>query len=211
MQAAAWQRRGMSIALHVSLSARQLGADVLLGDLRDSLSLSRLNPALLVLEITEDVVMKDTGAMAERLREFKALGVHIAIDNFAADYGTLSQLTRLPLDIVEFDRSLIADIGKEDSAAALIHTLVQIADNLGLETVAAGVEDEAQLEELRSAGCAQAVGQPYSQPVSADELDKLFRDLETQATTPWTSLGGESLVDKRTEPYRDQAVNPHDP
>jgi EAL domain-containing protein (putative c-di-GMP-specific phosphodiesterase class I) len=196
----------MSIAIHVNLSARQLGAEVLLGDLRDTLRTSRLNPARLVLEVAEATIARDTAAIAERLAEFKALGVHIAMDSFGAAYATLNQLKLLPLDIVEFDRSLIADLGKQDSAASLIRLLVQIADRLGLGTLAAGVEDECQLEELRDAGCAGALGYLYSQPVDSDALDRLFRDFEAQTPTAWSAAGGGSLVDE-DEAVEDEVVD----
>ena len=190
MQAAAWQRREMSVAIHVNLSARQLRADVLLGDLRDALETSRLDPSLLVLEVAEATVVKDTAAVAERLSEFKALGVRIAVDNFGAAYATLGQLQRLPLDIVKIDRSLIADIGKDESGTAMIRTLVQIADGLGLRTVAEGVEDENQLNELREAGCSGALGYLFSQPVSAEQLDDLFADVEALAPDSWSAPDG---------------------
>ena len=96
MQAAAWQRRGMGIALHVNLSARQLGADVLLEELRDILNMSRLNPDLLVLEVAEATVVREPAAMAQRLNEFKALGVNIAMDSFGSAYSNLGQLKQLP-------------------------------------------------------------------------------------------------------------------
>ena len=175
----------MTIAVHVNLSARQLGAEALLADLRNSLRTSRLNPASLVLEVAEATIATDTAAMAERLAEFKALGVHIAMDRFGAAYATFSQLKLLPLDIVEFDRSLIAGLGREDSASALIHTLVEIADSLGLATLATGVEDQAQLKELRDAGCAGALGHLYSQPVDAEALDQLFKEFEVRAPLTW--------------------------
>jgi diguanylate cyclase (GGDEF)-like protein len=195
MQAAAWQRRGISVAVHVNLSARQLGARVLLGDLRDTLKTSRLDPAHLVLEVSEATIAKDTVAVAERLAEFKALGVNIAMDNFGAAYATLSQLKLLPLDIVEFDRSLVADIGREASATELVRTLVRIADSLGLRTLAAGVENDNQLKLLRDAGCAGALGYLYSQPVDAGALDKLFRDSEAQAPVAWRVPQGGRVVD----------------
>ncbi|MGA3351896.1 MAG: bifunctional diguanylate cyclase/phosphodiesterase [Acidimicrobiales bacterium] len=185
MQAAAWQRRGMSLELHVNLSARQLGADTTLDDLRDSLFMSRLDPALLVLEVAEATFATETWAVAARLEEFKALGVSIAMDSFGASYAALSHLKHLPIDIVEFDRSLVAEIGRNDSAAALVRTLVKVAESLGLKTLAAGVEDEEQLKQLRNAGCSGALGHLYSEPVDADELDKVFREFELD-TTGWS-------------------------
>jgi diguanylate cyclase (GGDEF)-like protein len=193
MQAAAWQRRGMSLELHVNISARQLGADSVLSDLEESLRMSRLNPALLVLEVAEATVVMDPRAVAQRLHEFKALGVSIAMDSFGAAYSALRHLRDLPLDIVEFDRSLVAELGKDDSAAALVGTLVQIAESLGLQTLAAGVEDESQLDELRKAGCSGALGHLYSEPVSAEALDAVFEEFETLEPTNWPHLSEERL------------------
>jgi len=216
MQAAAWQRRDMSVALHVNLSARQLRADVLLGDLRDALETSRLDPSLLVLEVAEATVVKDTALVAERLSEFKALGVQIAVDNFGAAYATLSQLQRLPLDIVKIDRSLIADIGKDDSGTAMIRTLVQIADGLGLQTVAEGVEHEVQLNELRDAGCSGALGYLFSQPVDAEALDTLFDDAEALAKSgsPGQAAANNELAEEDDElvvaEEGDELVQPDD-
>jgi diguanylate cyclase (GGDEF)-like protein len=178
MQAAAWQRREMGVEIHVNLSARQIRADVLLGDLRDALETSHLDPSLLVLEVAESTIVEDTAAVTERLGEFKALGVQIALDNFGAAYATLSQLRQLPLDSVKLDRSLIADLGKQDTGTAMVRTLVMIAHGLGLQSVAEGVEDEEQLKELRDAGCSGAFGYLFSQPVDADAMDKLFEEAD---------------------------------
>ena len=176
MQAAAWQRREMGVEIHVNLSPRQLRADVLLGDLRDALETSHLDPSLLVLEVAESTVVDDTAAVAERLNEFKALGVQTSLDNFGAAYATSSQLSRLPLDSVKLDRSLIADLGKQETGTAMVRTLLTIAHGLGLQSVAEGVEDEEQLKELRDAGCSGAFGYLFSQPVDAAAMDKLFEE-----------------------------------
>ena len=174
MQAAAWQRRQMGVEIHVNLSARQIRADVLLGDLRNALETSRLDPSLLVLEVAEATIVENTAAVAERLGEFKALGVQISLDNFGAAYATLNQLRRLPLDSVKIDRSLIADLGRQDNGTAMVRTLVSIAHGLGLQAVAEGVENEEQLKELREAGCSGAFGYLFSHPVDAEAIDSLF-------------------------------------
>jgi len=187
MQAAAWQRRKNGVAVRVNLSPSQIRADVLLGDLRDALEISRLDPSLLVLEIAESTIVENSSDIAERLNEFKALGVRIAVDNFGAAYATLGQLQHLPLDSVTIDRQLIADLGKQDTGTTLVRTLVGIAGGLGLETVAEGVEDELQLEELRDAGCSGALGYLFSEPVDSEAMDKLFENGE--ALTPGARRG----------------------
>jgi len=206
MQAAVWQRRGMSLELHVNLSASQLAAERLLGDLRDSLDTSRLDPALLVLEVAESTVVHDALAVMERLNEFKALGVSITMDSFGAVYGALSQLKHLPLDILEFDRSLVADLGKDESTRALVRTLVQIANNLGLETLAIGVETEEQLSELRNVGCTGALGHLYSEPVDAEAFDAIFKEFDGFDPTA-SSHAPEIALDKNGVVDEDKAVD----
>jgi len=147
---------------------------VLLGDLRDALETSHLDPSLLVLEIAEATIVDNIEAVAKRLAEFKSLGVRITVDNFGAAYATWSDLQRLPLDSVKIDRSLTADIGKEETGTAMVRTLVKIADGLGLQTIAEGVEDEQQLGELRDAGCTEAFGYLFSEAVDAEGISKLF-------------------------------------
>ncbi|HLN04999.1 MAG TPA: GGDEF domain-containing phosphodiesterase [Acidimicrobiales bacterium] len=194
MQAAAWQRRFARVTIHVNLSPRQLRADVLIGDLRDALETSHLDPSLLVLEVAESTIVADTATVTERIAEFKALGVQIAVDNFGAAYATLSQLQRLSVDSVKIDRALIADIGKEETGTSMLRTLVEIADGLGLQTIAQGVEDDVQLKELRDAGCSEAVGYLFSEPLDADALDKLFEDAEMLAPAARSGPPGASTV-----------------
>lgn len=195
MQAATWQRRGMSLEMHVNVSERQLRADVLLDDLRDSLFTSRLDPALLVLEVSESTVMKDAVAVTERLSEFKALGVSIAMESFGSAFSALRHLKQLPLDIVELDRSLVAEMGTDDSAASLVGTLVQIARNLGLMTLAVGVENNEQLVRLRDAGCGGVLGHLYSEPVDADTFDEMLKDFEPVGPTGWREMSEDSQGD----------------
>jgi EAL domain-containing protein (putative c-di-GMP-specific phosphodiesterase class I) len=183
----------MSLELHVNLSAVQLGAERLLGDLKESLNTSRLDPALLVLEVAESTVVHDAVDVMERLNEFKSLGVSVAMDSFGAAYGALSQLKHLPLDILEFDRSLVADLGTDDSVRALLRTLVQIADNLGLQTLAIGVETEVQLSELRKVGCSGALGHLYSEPVDAKAFDAIFKEFAASDPTAWSHAPGAAL------------------
>lgn len=221
MQAAAWQRRGMNLVLHVNLSPRQLGADSVLEELRDILKLSLLNPELLVLEVAEAAVLKEPTAMARRLSEFKSLGVRVAMDNFGTSYATLAHLKDLPIDMVEFDRRLVAGLGRDDSARALIETLVHIADGLGLRTLAAGVEDHEQLMALRETGCATALGHLYSEPVEASAFDDVFDDFEARAATAWPApamadaggdaeAGMQELSGDQTPPAED-AEQPEEP
>ena len=198
MQAAAWQRRRMGVEIHVNLSARQIRADVLLGDLRNALETSRLDPSLLVLEIAEATIVENTASVAERLGEFKSLGIKITLDNFGAAYATLSQLRRLPLDSVKIDRSLIAELGKHDTGTAMVHTLVSIAHGLGLHAVAEGVENEEQLNELREAGCSGAFGYLFSQPVDANAIDSLFDEAWVLTPSPGTARPG-GLAARRGE------------
>jgi EAL domain-containing protein (putative c-di-GMP-specific phosphodiesterase class I) len=125
------------------------------------------------LEITEGVAMLDTEMTISILRELKALGVEIAVDDFGTGFSSLSYLHRLPLNRLKIDRSFVHDMTTGDgSGATIADMVVKLGQSLGLSVIAEGVETEAQAEMLRSKGCELAQGYLYSRPVDADT----FRD-----------------------------------
>ncbi len=173
-QAAAWQANGRRVPVSVNVSGRQLESDQLRADVADALAASGLDPAMLTLELTETVLMRDADATRRRLEELKDLGVQIAIDDFGTGYSSLAYLRQFPVDSLKIDRSFIAGIARSAEARTLIHTLVQLGKTLGLRTVAEGVEDQAQLAELQREQCDHGQGFYYSRPVSAAAVEALF-------------------------------------
>ena len=173
-QAAAWQARGRSIPVSVNVSGRQLESDQLAADVAGALDSSGLDPAMLTLELTETVLMRDADSTKRRLADLKRLGVQIAIDDFGTGYSSLAYLRQFPVDALKIDRSFIAGIARSDEARTLIHMLVQLGKTLGLRTVAEGVEDAAQLAELQREQCDHGQGFYYSRPIPSDAVEELF-------------------------------------
>ena len=128
-----------------------------------------LPAACLELEITEGTVMETAEAAIATLNELKQLGVRLAIDDFGTGYSSLAYLKRFPIDRLKIDRSFVMDIEVDASDAAIAGSVIALADALGLEVVAEGVETAGQLDFLRRHGCGAGQGYLFSRPVWADE------------------------------------------
>jgi EAL domain-containing protein (putative c-di-GMP-specific phosphodiesterase class I) len=173
-QAAQWARDGHELDVAVNVSARQLDADELAGDVRRALSESGLRPGALTLEITETALMRDARAAVQQLRNLKRLGVRIAIDDFGTGYSSLAYLRQFPADSLKIDRSFVGGVVSSRDSMALIETLVQLGSSLGIKTLAEGIEDTAQLRALQRAGCDLGQGFLFSRPVGAETVTELL-------------------------------------
>jgi diguanylate cyclase (GGDEF)-like protein len=170
-QAVSWHEHGHHIGISVNVSARQLDDDALIGDVRRALENSHLEPVTLTLEVTETTLMRDAEATAARLRLLKGLGVRISIDDFGTGYSSLAYLRQFPADALKIDRSFVDGIATSKASAALIHTLVQLGKALGIETLAEGIEDRAQLQTLQREHCDQGQGFLFSRPLDVDAVE----------------------------------------
>ena len=170
-QAGVWHRRGHVIGVSVNVSARQLDADELIEDVRSALADSDIDPVTLTLEITETTLMRDAEATARRLDELKTLGVRIAIDDFGTGYSSLAYLRQFPADALKIDRSFVSGIAASKESAALVHTLVQLGKTLHIETLAEGIEDQAQLKTLQRENCDHGQGFLFSRPLDVAAVE----------------------------------------
>ncbi len=118
-QAAGWQADDHPVAIAVNLSRRQVDSEALIGDVQAALDASGLDPALLILEIAETVLVGNGGVTAFRLNQLKAMGVRLAIDDFGTGYSSLAYLQQFPVDILKIDRSFIDAIGNQPAADAI--------------------------------------------------------------------------------------------
>ena len=165
-----WHAAGLPLTISVNVSARQLESDSFIGDVVDALTSSGLPPSALVVEITESILMRDVEATIGRLNAVKAVGVRIAIDDFGTGYSSLAYLRQFPVDILKIDQSFIRATGQHDSGDALLHTLVQLGKEMGLETIAEGIETEDQLYRLQVQNCDFGQGFLMARPMSANAL-----------------------------------------
>ncbi|GAB7189612.1 EAL domain-containing protein [Kineococcus sp. NUM-3379] len=165
-QAAAWAAHrggGAPPGVSVNLSVRQLNAG-LLAELPAVLAQTGADPAAVCLELTETSVMTDVSASVRLLGELKAMGVQLAVDDFGTGYSSLSYLQRLPVDVLKIDRTFVDGLGSEAGDTAIVSATVRMAQALGMEVVAEGVETALQAERLLALGCDYAQGWLFGRP-----------------------------------------------
>ncbi len=169
-QGAEWQRQGTPLSIGVNVSASQINSERFAHDVTDALASSGLDPSLLVLEITESVLIRDAAGAVGRIQQLKSLGVRVAIDDFGTGYSSFSYLRQLPVDVLKIDRSFVAEMGASKEAATLVHMLVSLGRELGLETLAEGIQDASELASLRAEECDSGQGFWIAEPMAADHV-----------------------------------------
>lgn len=172
-QAADWAADGLSIGISVNVSAYQLGRNGFAEDVRRALQESHIDPSSLTLEITETALMRDVRAACEHLLEIRALGVRVAVDDFGTGYASLSQLQRMPVDILKIDRSFVAALSDGGHGRGLLEAILGVGRSLSLTVVAEGIEEHEQLQMLEEMGCQMAQGFLLGRPSSAEEVEGL--------------------------------------
>jgi diguanylate cyclase (GGDEF)-like protein len=173
---ASWRSGGSELIVSVNVSGRQLDRDVIVDHVREALEISQLDASALTIEITETALMQAIDTTARRLRELKELGVQVAIDDFGTGYSSLSYLQRFPVDCLKIDRAFTDAITRSPESDALIHTLVQLGKDLGLKTLAEGVERAGQLDHLRGENVNQVQGFLLSRPLDPVTLEAELLD-----------------------------------
>ncbi|MDQ7907876.1 EAL domain-containing protein [Phytohabitans sp. ZYX-F-186] len=175
-QLAAWQRTPgrEDLRISVNVSNRQFWQGGLVDDVAEALRVSRLHPRNLAFEITEGVIMNNVGLARKMLEDLHSLGCELHIDDFGTGYSSLEALHRLPIDALKIDRSFVARLGIDAKSSALVHTIVLMGGNLGLQLIAESVETEEQRDHLLRLGCAYGQGHLFSEPVPAGEAERLI-------------------------------------
>jgi diguanylate cyclase (GGDEF)-like protein len=194
-QMATWHAAGSRLGVSVNVSTRQLDLDVVVEQVGDALGSSGLDAAYLTLEITETGLMRDFEASTGRLAELKALGVQLAIDDFGTGYSSLAYLQRLPVDCLKIDRAFTSALGMSRESDSLVRMLVQLGKNLGLKTLAEGVETTSQIDHLRREGVDQVQGFLLSKPIAPDVLEaQLLVPMGVSARRPRPALAAAATV-----------------
>jgi diguanylate cyclase len=172
--AATWHLPGYEPPiLCVNVSPHQIRPEFS-GILARTLKSTGLPASRLELEITEGILIQNPKFALQRLAQWKELGIRIALDDFGTGYSSLSYLSRLPVDRLKIDRSLIQRVATDSKTAAIVRSLISLGDDLGFAVLAEGVETEAQFELLRRMGCQQMQGYLLAHPVSAHQVETLF-------------------------------------
>lgn len=168
------QDRGCELKVAINLSPRQFHGGNLLASVCNALVATRCKPRWLEFEITESLLLEDSGAVRSELDAFRRLGISIAIDDFGTGYSSLGYLKRFPIDVLKVDRSFVNDVNLNRDSAELTKAIISMAQSLGLEIVAEGVETEAQENFLVAHGCRLGQGYRFGKPVAQSEFEKRF-------------------------------------
>ena len=166
-----WHEQGLeTLRLAVNISAVQLQQRDLVDTVRTALEESRLAAHYLELEITESAAMHNFELTMKVLRDLRALGVGVAVDDFGTGQSSLTYLKHFPIDTVKIDKEFLRDVTSDETAAAIVSYVINLAHTLQLNVVAEGVETEEQYTFLRHYGCDQMQGYLFSKPLPADEI-----------------------------------------
>lgn len=175
-QLKAWQgdEATRDLVLAVNVSARQFHQPGLVDGVRRILERTGAAPDRLKLELTESVIIDDMEDTIEKMQALKSLGIGFSMDDFGTGYSSLSYLRQLPLDQLKIDSSFIHDVDSNVGDAEIVRSIIAMAQALGLEVIAEGVEKEAQHSFLNSNECRAYQGFLFSHPVPAGDFAKLI-------------------------------------
>jgi diguanylate cyclase (GGDEF)-like protein/PAS domain S-box-containing protein len=174
-QQRAWIDEGLSLAVGFNVAPRELRQEDFASVLLQTARRHDVDPSRLVVEITERAAMREPERTDAVLRELKAAGVRIAIDDFGADHSSLARLRSLKVDILKIDRSFLAGVPEERDAAAIVTAILSLASALGMDAVAEGVEHAEQLEFLRRERCRRVQGYHIAVPMPAAHVREFLR------------------------------------
>lgn len=172
-----WQQLRPSeypITVSVNVSARQFQNPGFLEEVEEILEETGLDPATLILEITESLVMEDSSSTRDALQRLKDLGLRLAIDDFGTGYSSLSYLKDFPVEVLKIDRSFVDRMTEDPRSASIVSTIIAFANSLGLSVTAEGIENAEQLARLKELGCPVGQGYHFSRPIPVHEARELI-------------------------------------
>ena len=169
-QAAAWRRDGRRLPVSVNVSPTQLAQPHFVDDVQAAALAAGLPLDSLSIELLEASFTQDPEQVARTLRELRALGVHIALDDFGKGATSLSYFRELPLDVVKLDRAFVSGLESSAEDRAIVAAVVSLADEMGMAAVAEGIETEDQLAQIRKLGCPYAQGFYFARPARPEDM-----------------------------------------
>lgn len=174
-----WHKQGNLISMAVNLSVRQFEQKNLFDTVRSVLKKVDLPPAYLHLELTENLIVKNTSLTLKTMKKLKALGINIAIDDFGTGYSSLGYLKNMPINTLKIDKSFVKDMNKDE--AAITNTIITLAQNLNLDVIAEGVETKEQAEFLSARNCYLMQGYFFGRPMVSEDIAKNYLTNNTLA------------------------------
>jgi diguanylate cyclase (GGDEF)-like protein len=183
-QAAQWQADGAPLTVAVNLSARSVHDGAIVQEVLTVLNETRLPPSLLRLEITESSIMADPQRARSVLEQLHDMGIRLSIDDFGTGYSSLAYLKDLPISEIKIDRSFVTNVLEREGDQVIVRSTIDLARNLGLTSVAEGVESTAALRWLAQAGCNQAQGYHIARPMTPAALGEWLCSRRAETAAP---------------------------
>jgi EAL domain-containing protein (putative c-di-GMP-specific phosphodiesterase class I) len=167
----AWQRAGLpQVPVAVNLSSTEFRKKDLIAEVQQVLAETQLDPQYLAFELTESILMDDTVDMLRTLEALKRLGMKLSIDDFGTGHSSLMHLKSFPIDKLKIDRTFVRDTPEDPDDVAITAAIIDLARNMGITSIAEGVERAEQLEFLKSRGCEEVQGFVISAALPAEEM-----------------------------------------
>jgi len=185
-QAQAWRELDISLEIGFNLSPRQFWQPDLAERILQRIADGGLDPASVVVEVTESSAMMDPDRAQEILWDLHRGGLRIAIDDFGTGYSSLSRLREMPVDVLKIDRSFVSDVNSDAQLASIVGAFLELAGGLGMTTLAEGIETPEELGFLRERGCFLGQGFWFSKPVPPEEIIAY-----AFGGVPWASVGAD--------------------
>jgi EAL domain-containing protein (putative c-di-GMP-specific phosphodiesterase class I) len=172
-QLSEWRAKGMTLYSAINLSARQLWRDDMLDKISDAIDRHGVEPDSVEFEITESATMMDPSNISHIMEEMRALGLKISIDDFGTGYSSLERLKHMPVRTLKIDRSFVHGIPGSERDSNIVTTVIQLARNFRMNSLAEGIETVEQWRFLKDLGCPYGQGYYFSRPVPAAEIEKM--------------------------------------
>jgi diguanylate cyclase (GGDEF)-like protein/PAS domain S-box-containing protein len=174
-QITAWQEEGLEPRVSFNVSPRELHRPDFAAELGERLRAAGVDPASLTMELTESATLREPERIGPLLRDVRALGLKLAIDDFGAGWSSLARLRALPVQMLKIDRSFLREIPHDPEAGAIVRAVIALSDALAMTTVAEGVEQPVQQHFLAAQGCPLSQGRLFGGPLTAAAMTERLR------------------------------------
>lgn len=170
-----WDENGFgNLKMSINVSGISLKREGLVKDIQELLNITGVNPAEILIEVTETVLIENIDTSVEILKKIKNMGIKIALDDFGTGYSSLTYLEKLPIDIVKLDRSFVKDIIRQNHVNIIVENIIRLTHDLLLEITAEGIENLEQLDYLNNKLCDYGQGYYYSRPVDNRTIEEML-------------------------------------
>ena len=169
-----WHSRGLDIIVSVNVSPKHFAHGLICDTVVKVLKRTGINPAQLKIELLESILVEDFDCAVNVINDLRTLGVRVALDDFGAGYSSLEYVAKLPMDYLKIDRTFSMNLEKNPSNAIILETIMTLAKGMGVKTIAEGVENQNQLDFLKSIGCDIVQGYFINKPLELDAFEEFI-------------------------------------